>query len=90
MNPLFRSPQTLNPIQRIGQVVNDVRMLQQNPNQMAQYLSDHGMISKDQVNAFQNMSPAQMGQHLMQSGVMPQQRVMQAYQNVVPTIKNNL
>ena len=92
MNPLFGKSQTnlLNPMQRIGQVVNDVRMLQQNPNQMAKYLSDHGMINKEQMNNIQNMSPAQVGQYLMQNGVMPQQNVMQAYQTMVPTIQRNM
>lgn len=87
MNPLFRKPQMLNPMQRMGQVMNDVRMLQQNPQNIGKYLSDHGMISKEQMSEVSNMNPSQIGQYLMQNGIMPQQSVQQAYQNVVPMIK---
>lgn len=90
MNPLFGgNVPKLNPMQRIGQIINDVRMLQQNPNNMAQYLADHGMINKDQVSEINNMNPSQVGQYLMQRGVMPQQSVQQAM-NIVPTIQNKL
>lgn len=92
MNPLFGSNiPKLNPMQRIGQVLNDVRMLQQNPSQLGKYLSDHGVINQDQFVEVSKMSnPAQIGQYLMQQGVMPQQSVQQAYQTMVPTIKDRL
>lgn len=91
MNPLFKNPQMpANPMQRIGQVVNDVRMLQQNPSQLGQYLSDHGMINQNQLAQIQRMNPAQVGQYLMQNGVMPQQGVQQAYNSMVPTIQKNM
>ena len=91
MNPLFKMPQSLNPFQRIGQVINDVKMLQQNPNQIAQYLSDHGMVNKNQLDEISKMSsPAQVGQYLMRQGVMPQQKVEQAFNTMVPTIRNNM
>ena len=90
MNPLFGKPQMLNPMQKIGQVVNDVRMLQQNPGQLGQYMADHGMINKDQMAQMGKMTPSQAGQYLMQNGIMPQQSVQQAYQNIVPMVKNNL
>lgn len=92
MNPLFgNSVPRLNPMQRIGQVVNDVRMLQQNPSQLGKYLSDHGVINQDQFAEVSKMNnPAQIGQYLMQQGVMPQQGVQRAYQTMVPTIKDRL
>lgn len=80
-----------NMMQRLNQAMNDIRMLQQNPGQIGQYLSSHGMISKEQVECINKMgSPSQIGQYLMQNGVMPQQSVQQMYQTVVPTIQNNL
>ena len=51
MNPLFsgmRMP--VSPMQRIGQAIKDVQMLQRNPEKMGQYLADHGVIGKDQIN----------------------------------------
>lgn len=91
MNPLFSKSQMIsNPMQKIGQVINDVRMLQQNPGQVAQYLSDHGMINANQMADIQKMSPAQVGQYLMQQGVMPRQGVQNAYQTMVPAIKDKL
>lgn len=91
MNPLFgKGMPRLNPMQRISQVMNDVQRLQQNPTQLGQYLSDHGMISKEQVSEISNMNPSQVGQYLMQKGVMKQSDVQNAYQNMVPTIQNKL
>ena len=91
MNPLFSKSQMIsNPMQKIGQVINDVRMLQQNPEQVAQYLSDHGKINANQMADIQKMSPAQVGQYLMQQGVMPRQGVQNAYQTMVPAIKDKL
>lgn len=89
MNPLFRNPVRLNPMQRIGQVVNDVRMLQQNPSQLSQYLSDHGMISKEQMSQIGQMSPSQAGQYLVQQGVLPQNAV-QNMQQYIPTVQSKL
>lgn len=90
MNPLFRNPQMLNPMQYMGQAINDIRMLQQNPNQMAKYLSDHGKLSPEQAKQIGQMSPSQIGQYLMQNGMMSQQGAQNAYQNFVPMIKNHL
>ena len=91
MNPLFRKPQMLNPMQRMGQVMNDVRMLQQNPQNIGKYLSDHGVINQNQLAEVSKMNnPAQIGQYLIQQGIMPQQGVQQAYQTMVPTIKDRL
>lgn len=91
MNPLFRNPQMLNPMQYLGQAINDVRMLQQNPSQLGKYLSDHRVINQDQSAEVSKMNnPAQIGQYLMQQGVMSQQGVQQAYQTMVPTIKDRL
>ena len=91
MNPLFgKNVPMLNPMQRIGQVINDVKMLQQNPGQLGKYLADHGVINQEQSAEVGKMNPSQIGQYLMQRGVMPQQQVQQAYQTIVPTIKNNM
>lgn len=67
-----------NSMQRINQVMNDVRMLQQNPSMLGKYLADHGVINQDQLNEIGSMNPSQVGQYLMQKGVMPQQNVQQA------------
>jgi hypothetical protein len=89
MNPLFKNPMPINPMQRIGQVVNDVRMLQQNPAQLGKYLSDHGMISNEQLAQMGQMSPSQAGQYLVQQGIMPQNAV-QNMQQFIPTIQSKL
>lgn len=68
--------------QRMGQVMRDVQMLQQNPGQLGQYLSQHGLISQEQLSDISNMNPSQIGQYLMQKGVMPQQNVQNAYNSL--------
>ena len=70
--------------QRMGQVMRDVQMLQQNPGQLGQYLSQHGLISQEQLSDISNMNPSQIGQYLMQKGVMPQKNVQQAYDSLFP------
>lgn len=89
MNPLFRNPMPVSPMQRIGQVVNDVRMLQNDPSQLGKYLSDHGMISQEQMAQMGQMSPSQVGQFLMQNGVMSQSGVQQMA-NIVPMIQKSI
>jgi len=92
MNPLFsgmRMP--VNPMQKIGQAIRDVQMLQRNPEKMGQYLADHGVIGRDQVDEISRMgNPSQIGQYLIQNGIMPQQETQEAYQNIVPIVQNNL
>lgn len=91
MNPLFGNMMPrLNPMQRIGQVMNDVQMLRQNPGQLGQYLQDHGVINQSQMGDISKMNPSQVGQYLMQNGVMKQPDVQKAYQTMVPTIQNKL
>jgi hypothetical protein len=74
---------------RIGQVINDVRMLQQNPSMLGKYLADRGVITQEQFKEIGNMNPSQVGQYLMQKGVMPQQNVQQAF-SILPNIQNKL
>ena len=91
MNPLFGNnlPKMLGPMQRMGQVMNDVRMLQQNPGQIGKYLADHGVINENQLSDINNMNPSQIGQYLMQNGIMSQQGVQQLSQ-MVPMIQNKM
>lgn len=91
MNPIIGSKfPMMSPFQRIGQVVKDVRMLQQNPTQMGKYLQDHGIVSPTQLSEIQNMNPSQIGQYLVNNGVMPMNDTQKAYQNIVPMIQNKL
>lgn len=86
MNPLMGG--------RMGnlmQVMNQVSRLRQNPNGIADLLKQQGRINDDQYAAIQKMNdPAQIGQYLIQSGVMPQQQAMQAAQTIVPQIQQQM
>jgi hypothetical protein len=86
MNPLMGG--------RMGnlmQVMSQVSRLRQNPNGIADLLKQQGRINDDQYAAIQKMNdPAQIGQYLIQSGVMPQQQTMQAAQTIVPQIQQQM
>ncbi len=88
-SPLFTQ---MSPIQRMHQVIKDVQMLQKNPNQLGQYLSDHGVGNKDQLAEINKMNGdfSQVGQYLLSNGIMPQQGAQQAYQSIVPTIRKSI
>lgn len=92
MNPIFggHAP-IMNPMHKLNQVMHDVRMLQQNPGQLGQYLSDHGMVNKSQINDINkfNGNFAQAGQYLMQNGVMSKNQVNQMA-HIVPTVQQNI
>lgn len=86
MNPLMGG--------RMGnlmRVMNQVSQLRQNPNGIADFLKQQGRINDNQYSAIQKMNdPAEIGQYLMQSGVMPQQQAMQAAQTIVPQIQQQM
>ncbi len=73
------------------QVMSQVSRLRQNPNGIADLLKQQGRINDDQYAEIQKMNdPAQIGQYLIQSGVMPQQQAMQAAQTIVPQIQQQM
>lgn len=68
-------------MQMIGQIMNDVRTLQQNPGQIGQYLANHNRISPEQLAQIQQMNnPQQIGMYLMQNGMIPQNQAAQVSQ----------
>ena len=82
MNPFFMMN---NPMM---QVIQQYRQIKQNPNQLASFLKQRGMISDNQVNDISKMcgNYQQIGQYLMQQGRMPQN--IEQYQNQVDQIQN--
>ena len=85
MNPLMSG------MGRMMQVVNQVQQLRSNPAGIASFLKQQGRISDEQYSAIQGMKdPSQIGQYLMQSGVMPQQQAQQAVQTFVPQIQQQI
>lgn len=86
MNPLMSG--------RMGnfmRVMSQVSQLRQNPNGIADFLKQQGKVTDEQYSVIQKMNdPSQIGQYLMQSGVMPQQQAMQAVQTIVPQIQQQI
>ena len=70
------------------QVIQQVRMIKQNPNQLATLLQQRGMISPQQAQDIQQMGGnyQQIGQYLMNQGRMPTN--VQQYQGQVEEIQN--
>lgn len=71
-NSLFQAL-TKNSMPNMMQVLNQVRQIQQNPGQLAQFLKDNGRINDEQFAHIQKMGTdyQQIGQYLMQTGSMP-------------------
>ena len=85
MNPLMSN------MPNIMRVVSQVSQLRQNPSGIADFLKQSGRVSDEQYSAIQKMNdPQQIGQYLMQNGMMPQQQVMQAANSLVPQIQKQL
>lgn len=83
MNPFFNMMN--NPMMNILQ---QVRQIKQNPNQLAGLLQQRGMINEQQAKEIQQMGGnfEQIGQYLMQNGKMPTN--VQQYQGQVNQVQN--
>lgn len=86
MNPLMGGQ-----MGNLMRIVNMASQLRQNPNGIADLLKQRGRVNDEQYAVIQKMNnPAEIGQYLIQSGVMPQQQTMQAAQTIVPQIQQQL
>lgn len=77
MNPFF-----------MMQILNQVRQIKQNPNQLGNLLRQKGMISEEQASEISKMGSnyEQIGRYLMQNYKMPTD--VTQYQNQVSQIEN--
>ena len=83
MNPLMSG---MSNIMQVSQMVSQLR---NNPNGIADLLKSRGRISEEQYTAIQKMgNPQQIGQYLMQNGMINGQQAMQAVQGIVPQIQS--
>lgn len=84
----------MNPFQNIQQIMQQINMIRQNPNQIGQLLLNQGRINRQQFDEIQRLgisnNPQAIGQYLMQNGTLNQQQVQDAYNNSVPPIQNNM
>ena len=71
-------------------VLNQVRQIKQNPNQLASLLKQRGMINDQQAQDIQQMGGnyEQIGRYLMNSGKMPTN--VQQYESQVNQVQNML
>lgn len=76
-----------NPMQRLMDIANKATELQRNPSKMADVLLERGAIDQKSYEAMKGMSPSQIGQYMMQNGMIGQQQAQAAYQNV-PHVQN--
>jgi len=83
MNPFFNMMN--NPMM---QIINQVRQIKQNPNQLANLLQQKGMITPQQAQDIQSMGGdyEQIGQYLMKQGRLPGN--VNQYQSQVEQIQN--
>ena len=92
MNPLFgrmMGGMNGNPMANMMNMLQQIRTMQQNPNQLADLLFNNGKITEEQYEEIKqfNGNPQKIGEYLMRTGAMPQREVQQAYQNAVPQIQ---
>lgn len=78
----------INPMQRMMQVAQQARQMQNNPSMIGKYLFDQGRIDQTTYDAIKGMnSPSQIGNYLMNNGILGQQQVNQMAQ-AVPKIQS--
>jgi len=82
MNP-FQGP-VKNPLQGMMNFADRIRTVMQNPSSIADVMLEQGKIDKNTYNAVKGMNPQQIGQYMMQNGLIDPQRAQQAYQTEVP------
>lgn len=84
MNPFFTNMMN-NPMM---QVIRQYQQIKQNPNQLATFLQQRGLINEQQVKDIQNMGSnyEQIGHFLMDNGKMPTN--VQQYQGQVEQVQN--
>lgn len=92
MNPIFgRMMGGMNqPVSNVMNMIQQIRQMQQNPNQLASLLLNNNKITREQYEEIKNYNPQQIGEYLMKTGSIPQQQVQQAYQNIVPQVQQQL
>ena len=90
MNPFFNSMamQRMNPMQNMINIMQQVRHIKQNPNQLASLLQQRGMINESQARDIQSMGSnyQQIGRYLMNNGKLPND--VQSYQSQVEQVQN--
>lgn len=90
MNPFFNpmAMQGINPMQNMMNIMQQVRRIKQNPNQLASFLQQRGMINENQARDIQSMGSnyQQIGRYLMNNGKLPNN--VQSYQGQVEQVQN--
>ena len=90
MNPIFgRMMGGMNqPVSNVMNMIQQIRQMQQNPNQLASFLQQRGMINENQARDIQSMGSnyQQIGRYLMNNGKLPND--VQSYQSQVEQVQN--
>lgn len=87
-NPMMQGMTRMNPMQNVMNVMQQVRRIKQNPNQLASFLQQRGMINENQARDIQSMGSnyQQIGRYLMNNGKLPND--VQSYQSQVEQVQN--
>ena len=85
MNP-FRT-QMASPFQFMMNIAKQAKSAQQNPGMIADLLKERGAIDQHMYEQIRTMRPAQIGEYLMQNGVLDRGKAQELYRNV-PNISN--
>ena len=88
MNPIFgRMMGGMNqPFSNVMNMIQQIKQMQQNPNQLASLLLNNNKITKEQYEEIKDLNPQQIGEYLMNAGSLPQQQLQQAY-GMVPQVQ---
>lgn len=98
-HPFFGNQQIPNmggmsPFQNMQQIMQDIYKLKQNPEYMGQYLYEHKIISKQQLDDLQRQgiagNPEAIGNNLMQHGAFTQEQAQEAYNTSALPISNSM
>lgn len=87
-NPMMQGMTRMNPMQNVINVMQQVRQIKQNPNQLASLLQQRGMINENQAKEIEKMGNnyEQIGRYLMDNGKLPNN--VQSYQGQVEQVQN--
>lgn len=84
----------MSPFQNMQQIMQNINSLRQNPNNMGQFLYEHNIITKQQLDELQQQgiggNPEAIGNYLMNRGAFTQQQAQEAYNSSALPIQNSM
>lgn len=86
MNPF----KTMSSMQQMMGMVSQIKNVMKNPGSMADVLRQRGAINDEVYQKIRGMNPSQIGNYMIENGLIDKEAAQRAYQDTVPHIQGML